>query len=99
MQIFRLWFLHTHLQKKNNKHIAEKMITYFYEYIRTSFFLNTSLISPEFIRSLSGKSGIDIAQTEKLFGTINDLHSQQQISDVELLSLNEQVENFYKKRN
>jgi hypothetical protein len=87
-----------YLQKKNNKRISEKMITYFYEFIRSSFFLNTSQVGHEFITSLSGKSGIDIATTEKLFATINDVQSKEQISDVELLSLNEQVENFYKKR-
>ena len=88
-----------YLQKKNNKRISEKMITYFYEFVRSRFFLNTSQVSPEFITSLSGKSGIDIAATEKLFATINEVQSKEQISDVELLALNAQVENFYIKRN
>ncbi len=87
-----------YLQKKNNKRIAEKMITYFYEYIRSRFFLNTSQVNPEFISSLSGKSGIEITATEKLFGAINEVQSKKEITDAELLSLNEQVESFYKKR-
>ncbi|MEO9004034.1 MAG: DUF4350 domain-containing protein, partial [Ginsengibacter sp.] len=38
-----------YLQQKNNKNIADKMITYFYEYLRRKYFINTSSIDGYFI--------------------------------------------------
>jgi hypothetical protein len=87
-----------YLQKKDNKNISDKMITYFYEYVRNKFFMNTSRINNEFITSLAGKAGITVAETTKLFETINTVQSSDQVTDVELLSLNQQVQNFYKPR-
>jgi hypothetical protein len=34
-----------YLQQKNNQDLAEKMITYFYEYLRKKYFLNTSIVN------------------------------------------------------
>ena len=88
-----------YLQKKDNKNISEKMITYFYEYIRNKFFMNTSRINAQFITSLAGKAGISVADAEKLFDTINQVQSSEVVTDVELLSLNQHVQNFYKNKN
>lgn len=88
-----------YLQKKDNKNISEKMITYFYEHIRNRYFMNTSTVSQEFVETLSRKTGIDITVTQKLFDTINQVQSQEQLTDVDLLLLNEQVQNFYKSKN
>ena len=85
-----------YLEKKNNKNIAEKMITYFYEYVRTRYYLNTTKINEEFISALSRKSGVDHAGTEQLVKTIQLVQQQNDINDDELLSLNRQVQNFYK---
>ncbi|MEP6595185.1 MAG: DUF4350 domain-containing protein [Ginsengibacter sp.] len=88
-----------YLQKKDNKNISEKMITYFYEYIRNKFFMNTSRINDQFVTSLAGKAGITVADTEKIFDTISHVQSIEVVTDVELLSLNQQIQNFYKNRN
>jgi hypothetical protein len=85
-----------YLQKKNNKNIAEKMITYFYEHIRNSYFLNTVQVNSELMKNLSGKSGIPIETTQKLFNTIDDINARQNVSDMELLTLNELIQKFYK---
>jgi hypothetical protein len=87
-----------YLQKKDNKNISEKMITYFYEYIRNKFFMNTGRINEQFVVSLASKAGVNIDEAEKLFITINKLQSSEVVSDVELLSLNNQLQNFYKSR-
>ncbi|MBA2561894.1 MAG: DUF4350 domain-containing protein [Chitinophagaceae bacterium] len=88
-----------YLQKKDNKNISEKMITYFYEHIRNKYFMNTSTVNHQFVETLSRKTGTDITVTQQLFDTINQLQSQEQLTDVELLLLNEQVQNFYKNKN
>lgn len=87
-----------YLQKKNNKNIAEKMITYFYEHIRNNYFLNANQINNEFMVSLSGKSGVPIETTQKLFNAIDKINTNKNISDIELLRLNELIQKFYKNK-
>ena len=85
-----------YLQKKNNNHIAEKMITYFYEHIRNKYFISTAIINDEFIDSLSGKSGISREKTRQLFSLIERVQSEENVDDVELLQLNAEIETFIK---
>jgi hypothetical protein len=70
------------------------MITYFYEYLRRKYFLNTSVINKEFIISLSGKSGVARPETNELFESIKKIQVQETITDEELLELNLKIENF-----
>jgi hypothetical protein len=85
-----------YLQKKNNKNIAEKMITYFYEHIRNSYFLNTAHVNNEFMSSLSRKSGVPIETTQKLFSTIDTVSTGKNVNDIDLLRLNDLIQKFYK---
>jgi uncharacterized protein DUF4350 len=87
-----------YLQKKDNKNIAEKMITYFLEYIRNQFFLNTNQLNDEFIDTLSRKSSVPKETTAALFKMITDIQEQASVNDQQLLLLNKQIENFYKNR-
>lgn len=87
-----------YLQKKNNKNIAEKMITYFYEHIRNSYFLNTVQVNNEFLNTLSRKSGVSMETTQKLFNAIDKINTDKNVNDIELLRLNELIQNFYKNK-
>ena len=86
-----------YLQQKNNRNISEKIITYFYEYLRKKYFINTSVINTEFINSLSGKSGVTKSETEELFGLISNIQQQEEVTDQDLLELNLKIENFKNK--
>ena len=88
-----------YLQKKDNNHIAEKMITYFYEYIRNKYFISTAVINDEFLNSLSGKSGVSKEKAQSLFVLIEDVQAGATITDEKLLRLNAEIENFYKNKN
>jgi hypothetical protein len=89
--IGRLYFQH-----QNNRHIADKMITYFYELIRNKYFINTAVINAEFVNSLSGKSGVSQNDTEELFSMIKNIQEHENITDEQLLNLNLKIENFNK---
>jgi hypothetical protein len=89
--IGRLYF-----QQKNNKNISEKMIAYFYEYLRKKYLVSTSVINSEFVNSLSGKSGISKTETNELFELIKYIQLQENLTDEELLKLNTKIENFKK---
>jgi hypothetical protein len=88
-----------YLQKKDNKNIAEKMITYFNEFVRNQYFLNTSHPNQEFIITLSRKSGVPQDKVDTLYSTIGNTLRSNSIDDYQLLSLNQQIQNFYKSRN
>jgi hypothetical protein len=83
-----------YLQKKSNNHIAEKMITYFYEQIRNRYFISTSHINDEFINVLAGKSGVPKEQTQQLFTLIEQVQSVKNTDDATLLRLNNAIEFF-----
>lgn len=86
-----------YLQKKDNRNIADKLITYFFEYIRNQYFLNTSQLNDNLITTLSRKSNKTKEATVQLFNTISEIQQSTQTSDAQLLLLNQQIENFYNK--
>ena len=87
-----------YLQKKDNKNIADKMVTYFNEYIRNTYFLNTNQINADFITVLSRKSGVDKDKVDTLYRTMVATHSSTVVNDYQLLSLHEQIQLFYKNK-
>lgn len=87
-----------YLQKKDNRNIAEKMITYFQEHIRKQYFLNTSQVNDDFITALSRKASVPKEITIALFQSIDMVHSSEEVSDQQLLLLNQQIEYFYKNK-
>ncbi|MEO6254230.1 MAG: hypothetical protein ABIO79_13035 [Ferruginibacter sp.] len=84
-----------YLQKKDNKNIADKMITYFNEYIRNTYFLNTNHVNADFIAVLGRKSGVDKDKVDTLYRTIVATQNSDVVNDYQLLSLHEQIQNFY----
>jgi hypothetical protein len=92
--IGRLYF-----QQKNNKNIAEKMITYFYEYLRKKYFINNAGITLEFVNSLSRKSGVPVQDTHELFELIKKIQQSEDVADNELIDLDTKIENFKKINN
>jgi hypothetical protein len=85
-----------YLQKKDNKNIADKMITYFNEYIRNTYFLNTNHINDDFVAMLSRKSGAEKDKVDTLYRTITSTQGSSTVNDYQLLSLQEQIQQFYK---
>ncbi|HAO46031.1 MAG TPA: hypothetical protein DCQ97_03840, partial [Chitinophagaceae bacterium] len=88
-----------YLQKKDNRNIADKMITYFNEFIRNKYFLNTNLVNDDFITTLSRKSGVPRGSVETLYRTITGIQAGYDLDDYGLLSLNEQIQHFHKNKN
>ncbi len=87
-----------YLQHKDNKNIAEKQITYFYEKIRNNYFINTADVNEEFLVSLSGKSGVDKEKVNELFGLIKKIRTKVEVADEELLQLNDKITSFNKNK-
>jgi hypothetical protein len=82
--------------QKDHKSIAEKKITHLLAYIRTKFYLKTTEIDQEFRSDLSNKSGISPREINDLFDYISFVQNNDYIAENQLITLNEQIENFYR---
>ena len=60
--------------------------------------MNTNLINEDFITTLSRKAGVHKDKVETLYHTIGSVHSSMDVNDYQLLSLHEQLQNFYKNK-
>lgn len=85
-----------YLQHKDHHNIVHKMVTYFMEKIRTRYYLNTAHVNSEFISSLSRKSSVQETEVKSLFQYINQLQEAAEISDEQLLELNNRMLPFFK---
>lgn len=87
----RLYFIN-----KDNKNIASKLITYFYENVRSKYFLKNTGDMDSFVLRLAGKKGMKEDKVRELLNCINDIENNEAVSDVQLLHLNQLLEQFYK---
>ena len=86
-----------YLNKKDNKVIADKIITYYNEQIRTKYFINLQASEVGYADAVSRKAGVAIETTQKLTNTIIEINRSVKVSDVQLLMLNGLIEQFFKK--
>ena len=86
-----------YLAEKNNKLIAEKMITYFNEFVRSHYFISAQHARD--IGLVSRKSGIPVEKVQALYSTMEAVQITEELSDFELLTLNDQIQYFHKNRN
>ena len=84
-------------EQRNNMNIAQKMIVFFYEHLRTNYYLKTNPLDAEFVERLSQKTGIEFSFAQELIGHIKYVLIQHQVGDHELIRLNQLIEQFYKK--
>jgi hypothetical protein len=82
--------------QKDNNSIASKKVSYFLEYVRQHFYLQTQQLDENFIQQLSRKSGVEKSNVEYLVHLLSEINTGYAVSDKLLLKLNHQIENFYK---
>jgi len=87
-----------YLNQKDNQAIADKMILYFNEYVRTNYFIQANTNTTEYTETLSRKSGVQKELVQNLSLHIHKLQNAFQVSDSDLLILNDLVQKFYKSR-
>ena len=85
-----------YFNKKDNKIIAEKIITYLNEYIRTKLFISTNINDIGYAELLSRKSAVDFRTVDELVAVIKSIHKGEKVTDQLLLKLNGLTEIFLK---
>jgi hypothetical protein len=82
-------------ETKDHNTIIDKKITYFLEYIRRVYYLDTQILDDKFAKSLTLKSGKDLENTKKLMNLIVSLKAKPVCNEADLLALNNAIEDFY----
>jgi len=82
--------------ERNNLDIALKKINYFLEFLRTRYYLKTNDIDSNFSELLAEKTGINEALAKKLTRHFIQTPTMSDLSDTQLINLNESIEQFYK---
>jgi len=87
-----------YLNDKDNKGIAEKMITYFSEFIRNQYYINLQHPDAALADKLSKKSGVPFEKVRELCLCISAINARPEISDELLLELNQHLQYFHKNK-
>jgi len=81
-------------QKGDHKNIAEKKIQFFFEQIRTNYYLSTNQRNDLFITSLAKKTGNSEETTRALIKVIDKVLSGVQIDKETLIDLSDRIDKF-----
>lgn len=82
-------------ETKDHDNLIDKKITYFLEYIRRVYYLDTQVMDDKFAKALSLKSGRKIGLIKKLINIIAHLRAKSECSEDDLLNLNRAIEDFH----
>ncbi len=78
------------------RNVADKMILYLLDYIRTHLDLPTVHINEQFIKRVSERSGIELSRVTDLFDQVRVIEHRMEIEKEELLQLSDAIEYFYR---
>lgn len=84
-----------YFEKKDNRNLADKMISQFSEYLRLRFYILPKNFSNENLPLIVSKTNKQPEEIKALMAHIKEVQQIQQISDQELLILNQQIQQFY----
>lgn len=82
--------------ERNNLDLALKKINYFMEHLRSRYYLKTNDIDSEFAQLLMDKTGINETLSKTLTKHFIQTPTMGNLSDTQLINLNESIEQFYK---
>ncbi len=78
----------------DHRDIAAKKISYFYDYLRRTYYFDSIKPSEDFFKQLSGKSGVPQKNVANIFAFIKAIKKQSIIIESDLMYLNRQIEAF-----
>jgi hypothetical protein len=84
-------------QQKDFKNIAEKKISYFLEYLRSKYLINTGSFDEETIEKVAEKSSLSTKKIKSILKEIEKINRSQKITEEELTNINYQIEKFYER--
>jgi len=86
-------------ETRDHQNVVHKKITYFLEYLRTEYFMDTQVLDAKFCKRLHQKSGKSLEETEKLVKLINILKQKVFFDENDVLRITVAIEKFRNKDN
>ncbi|MFX0557644.1 DUF4350 domain-containing protein [Maribacter sp. CXY002] len=83
-----------YFEKNDQKTIVGHKINYFLNYLRNKYYVDSNVIDDDFLKKLALKSGHTLEQTKTLFSYIEQLKNKAQITDSELIDLNQLIQKY-----
>ena len=83
-------------QRKDHQNLAHKMNAYFLEHVRGRYKIFTKELNENFVKELSYKSGVQENLVASIVNQIQRVNNNIEISDTELITLQRNIETFYK---
>ena len=84
-----------YFQSGEHKAVADKKINFFFDHLRTKYWITATTIDEHFIQTVSKKTGKPEVNIRALLNIIRFIQSQEHIAVDRLIDLNEQLELFY----
>jgi Domain of unknown function (DUF4350) len=84
-------------QQNNHSTIAQKNSVFFFDYLRQKYFINTNIMDDKEIKLVSEKTNYSFEKLKSLVQTLKATFNRKNITDSELVYLNNRIEDFYKK--
>lgn len=82
-------------ETKDHNNLITKKITYFLEFVRRTYFVDTQILDDKFIKNLSLKANKKPDDLKILVNKIANLRAKQNCTEQDLLDLNTLIEDFY----
>lgn len=84
-------------EKGDHKDLAEKLIQYFLDYVRTNYMIPTTEINAAFVQQLAAKSGKNINAISAIVENIHTINLSNSINQKQLLDFHKLLDDFYQK--
>ncbi|NJM24667.1 MAG: hypothetical protein HC859_03245 [Bacteroidia bacterium] len=84
-----------YFQHADHTDMAEKKINYFLEFIRSNYWVNTTVINTDFLRTVAKRSGNSLDDVKNLFRYFQELEGKTKLTEEDLIELNSQIEKFH----
>ena len=85
-----------YFNQKDNAGIADKKISYFFEFIRNRFYMQTIELNEQFVETLSRKSGVETGEVREMVRLLATVQNSHTVDDQLLLLLDKNMDHFYK---
>jgi len=86
-------------ETKDHQNVVHKKITYFLEYLRTEYFMDTQVLDEKFCKRLHQKSGKSLEETEQLIKLVKILKKKLFFDEYDVIRITAAIEKFRKKDN
>ncbi len=83
-----------YLNRSAHKSVADKMISFFLEGIRSKYYLKTDQLNDDFYHQLSRKSGRSLETIKSLFYQIKNIQQRQRIAPEDIIKLRQGIDTF-----